>query len=182
MENQIGYGNVNEYIRWINHNFKQTNKLECFKFYTMHYDFAETEPWKKLKFYDILPLFFVTQIFPDKKYCIGCNLHHIPVPARFDYLEKFATISDKLNEVIPYFDYSENKHYAFKNMVYPLVWKIMPKVKIFIRRYNFDRIHYLREVNLSLLSEVSKFWSSTYMGVSIKEIEKRYLNYKPQLT
>ena len=30
-----GYGNVQEYITWINHNFKLTTKLECFKFYTI---------------------------------------------------------------------------------------------------------------------------------------------------
>lgn len=176
-----GYGNVTDYIKWINHNFKLTNTLECFKFYTMQYDFAtDKEKWEKLKFYDILPLFFVCQIFSNKKYCIGCNLHHIPVTARMEWLNKFREISDKINEIIPYLDYGKNRTDRFSNMIYPLVWKMMPKTKIFIRRYNFERIHYLRNVNLALLDEVSKFWSSTYLGVSIASINKRYLNYKPK--
>lgn len=176
-----GYGNVEEYIAWINRNFKRTDKLECFKFFTMQYDFAETYPFKELKFYDILPFFFCCQIFPDKKYAIGINMHHVSVQNRLQYFEKFAAISKQLNSVIPFFDYAENKTYKFPNMVYPLVWKIMPKMKIAIRRYNFERIHFLREVNLSLMSECAKFWSSTYMGVSIASIDQRYLNYKPKL-
>jgi len=175
-----GYGNVTEYIKWINKNFKLTNKLECFKFYTMQYDFSEEYKWEELKFYDILPFFYCVQIFPDKKYAIGCNLHHIPVQPRFLWLDKFRTISDQLNTVIPYIDYGENKTYKFPNMIYPLVWKMMPKVKLFIRRYKFERIHYLREVNLALIDEVAKFWSSTYLGVSISEIEKRYIRFHPK--
>lgn len=174
----MAYTNVNEYLKYIKDNFKLTGNINAGRFYHYFYNFSREYPWKELKFYDFFPLTFIFE--RDGKYALGLNFHHLSEKPRHIWLDRVRKLSKQLDEQIKIKGLGGRPVYKIYNLDYPRVYKILMKSKIGIRRYRLDRISQLRAVDLAQLDETMKWISKTYMGVTIKQIQKRYLQYKPR--
>lgn len=174
----MSYTNVNEYLKYIKENFKTVGNVSAGKFFCFFYNFSREYKWSELKFYDFFPLSFIFE--RDGKYAIGMNFHHVPERPRHIWIDRVRKISKHLDEQIMIKGLGGRPVYKIYNLNYPRVYKILMKSKIAIRRYRLDRISQLRAVDLAQLDETMKWVSKTYMGVTIKQIQQRYLNYKPK--
>jgi hypothetical protein len=62
---------------------------------------------------------------------------------------------------------------------YDALLNIMKKAKIAVRQYRFEAVQDLKQVSLDEIDYLMEFYSKTYYGVSIKQIQARYQSFKP---
>lgn len=164
------------------HELKKLKKASTIRggyFYAYKYFFHKTYPYEELKFYDWYPLIFCFGIRQPEvnftkdsgQYFYGLNLHHIPVAARRYWLSRVKQIASKQFETGGY------KILPIRN--YEQLLKAMKKAKIGVRKYRFEAVKDLRKVSLDEIDGLMEWYSKTYYGVTINEIQARYRNFKP---
>ena len=167
-----------DYMDYLDTEFKTTTKLYPNRMYTYDYKFSQDYPYKELKFYDWKPLVYIFEI--RGKYAIGMNFHHIPPKARQIWFDRVEKLSKRLDNNIRIKGLGGRPVYKIHGLNYPRVYQVLQKSKISIRKYRFDRMSNVRDVDLRKFREVSSFFANTYFDVDISDIRKRYNIYKPK--
>lgn len=107
------------------------------EFYSFSYKFKEPRP---PKFYDIMPLIFVTSIKNDSFF--GVNLHHMPVLSRQYLLTRISGVE-----------------LSYENAVI-----LNKSVKYAVRQYCKDGIGRIFLQDRENIEFLAQFFSNTYMG------------------
>jgi len=171
------YGGINDYVKYLKTEFKPEGTIIPGRFYTMNYKFSLDYKDDKLKFYDFMPLYYCFEKWDGG--VVGMNFHHMPIQARTVWLDRVRNMSSQIDAMIPYIDFRNPRIYRIPGLNYPQVYKLLMKTKIAIRRYRYDRMYDVRAVPLQNVWEVLHFYSRTYFGCTIKDIDQRWLHYNP---
>lgn len=174
------YNSVGAYHRYLM-NFPRTGNIQVGRFFTYLYDFSKDYPYKELKYYDFEPLTFIFSIGPGE-YFTGINFHHIPVRPRLLWLNRVIKLARRVdNNISTRFTGGTGRPvYRIYGLNYPLVYRILFKSKIAIRRYRFDRVSLLRAIPVNDVDQVMRYYARTYYGVGYEQIVSRYKKYRPR--
>jgi hypothetical protein len=160
-----------DYIKLLN-SLKPASTLRSGYFYCYKYYFYKHYPKEELKFYDYYPLIFCFSVYKAKKeYFYGLNFHHMPVAARRYWMSKFKRIASAY--------FKKGGYTRIPAIDYGALLKIMKKAKFGVRLYRFEAVRDLRQVSLDELNYLMKWYARTYYGVTIKQVQAKYNNFKP---
>ena len=173
MARPTNYASLTEYIDYINNTCTPDSRILTGAFYVYVYKFSLDYPNKILKFYDKMPLTFVTDTFTEngKSYFIGLNLHHMPVKERIRWyrrislvirVEQFIRLKRRIDRV------------TWLN--YKRIVSLFNKSNLMARKYRVDRVLKLKKVPFNKVREMLNFYARTYYGVSIAEVSQKYFN------
>jgi len=177
MEDDPNFKSISDYRHYIKETFDRIGTVRAGRFYLYFYNFATDYPWDELKFYDWMPLTYVWE--RDKTHFIGMNFHHMPVRPRLLWMGRVRKLAKQIDEAIAIKGLGGQPIWKIRNLNYPRVYQILRKSKIAIRRYRLDRVKDLRAVDIRYVEDVMHWIARTYMGVSVKTMTSRYLEYKP---
>ena len=163
------FGNLNQYINFLK-TFKKVGKILPGNFYSFVYVIDRTQDYERIKFYDLMPLIFVTTFNTKTKTFTGINLHHLPVDVRkvwIDTLKKF-----QLNS------FSKNKRLLTMADYDKLYLMFRKATKFSVRQYSLTEIRGLRRLENTDIDTAINFYSKTYYGANISMVEKKYLKFR----
>lgn len=159
--------NYNEFLR----SFPRMQRLFRGNFYAFTYDFDLNQRFEKIKYWDLVPLIFVTGRIKSKKNIIqGINFHHLPINIRLVYLNLIKKISTAE---------FENDRRLVRLAKYEALFKMFRKATKFgVRNYDMRNIKGLRKVPNSNIEEALRYYARTYYGINISNVEKNYLMFR----
>jgi hypothetical protein len=186
IRNNQRYASINWYINYLQH-FERDTKTVPGQFYAYQYMFTKdklihhgdsytptTNPnmvdisYDKIKFYDFWPMTYVFHVNPKNKTFFGLNFHHLPLNIRLFWLKRIQSMfknqfskEDQLR--IPMISYDAVKHIGNDKIAMACT-----------RQYRNDRVMNLRKVPLDELEKAMSYYSKTYYGVNISQIENKY--------
>jgi hypothetical protein len=163
----IKYDNINSYIEYIT-GFDIVSVLKPGNVYAFIYKSSLDYPDDVLKFFDIMPLAFITDLKSDS--CFGFNFHHMPIPERLVWLRKINLIA----RIMRFASMSSNVN--LKWLTYQRMKKVYSKSNRVIRQYLNSRIYIPRIIPFENLPTVLKFYARTYYGVGINQVSRKFYN------
>lgn len=174
------YSDISEYFKFLNYSFERTNNIQVGKFYsfTYHFDFWKYG-WDNVKFYDWYPFSFIFEINAEKNYAVGLNFHHIPLIPRQIWLKRVLKLGSSIGSKVRIVQFGGRPVFKISGLNYPLVYKVLRKSKIAIRRYNLHKMEDIRAIPIKYVEETLRYYAKTYYGVGINQIWRRYNDYNP---
>jgi hypothetical protein len=167
------FANLALYVKFLKSNFPKSKRLFVGNFYTFNYDFDRNVPHQRLKFYDYQPMiFFFDRVKGTNKRNLlqGINFHHLPINIRIKYM----TLVKKLVTE----DFDKNKRLVRLTEYNRLIKLFRKATKFAIRNYYVENMTNLRKIPNSEIENALLFYSKTYYGVNITDVEKKYLTFR----
>jgi hypothetical protein len=159
---------VDNYIKFLS-NFERVSTIKPGFVYAYVYRSSKEYPIDTLKFFDIFPLAFITDVDYSKQTFHGLNFHHMPVPLRLLWYRRISAIIN-IQKVL-----------TMKKTVNNLAWlnySRMKKVFQFsdriVRQYRFDRVKLLRIVPFENMQEILRLYANTYYGVTVNQVNRKF--------
>jgi len=163
------YNNVNDYLTYINDNFERVSVVKPGYVYSYVYKSSKDYPIDVLKFFDIMPLTFVTSVNYTDKTFHGLNFHHMPVAERLVWYRRISVLAKILKTVqlkksitgIPWLNYNRMQ----------LIYEHTNRIT---RQYRMSRVAVPRLVPIENMNEVLRFYARTYYGVGINAVSRKF--------
>lgn len=162
MKNQ--FASFDNYLTEVYKNSRPGKRVIAGNFYAFEYRFDKTQAFEKIKAWDKYPLIYTIAKVGDNY--LGLNFHHLPVKARriwFSRFNRLNNISDKNRRV---------------KIMYSLLKTLYTKALFAIRLYNPKNIFYMRRIETPKLPLLFEYYSNTYYGINIEQMEFNFNNYK----
>lgn len=174
---------MSEFFNFIKENGNRVRRVKKKNFYSMIYHYETNYKDEILKYFDKVPLIYVTDINFQKKYFDGINFHHLPMELRIKWFKMmgnesfFNKVVNTLKKLLN-IGTINNVKFDKKSLSYiiALWW-----VKYGIRRYTFKNVRSLHKLEGIQAYEFSKFFTNTFHKASALQREyksKRSLKNK----
>ena len=168
------FGNLSKYVKFLKSNFPVATTIRPGNFYAYTYRFdRKSEPYKVLKFWDVMPFTFVYELHRNKdneKMYRGINFHHVPVRPRQIWLRKTINITGEAFE--------QNRK-LIRLASWMRLFLMMKKLsRKSVRQYYIKRTLQPRLIPNDRVEEVIKYYAKTYYGIGISQVEAEYLLFR----
>lgn len=164
------YASISGYVRFLRKGSKRATTIKPGMIFAYRYHPIKSTPWKKLRFYDKVPLVFVVRVDRTTGHFWGINFHHMSIRARqfwFDKLiRRYKTIEKGVN-------------YQVRTLDYNGLFRFMPKSVLAYRTYKIDSVRDFRFVPYRTFDEALKYYANTYFGSTYIEVASRYDRSRP---
>jgi hypothetical protein len=164
----VNYSSVNNYLTFLD-DFERVSVLKPGSVYAYVYNPLRDVPKDILKFYDLFPLTFITDVNYSTQMFHGINLHHMPLPERLLWFKRLSLIINIIKLIRLRSDRLSWLNYHRMMMLYRKSDRV-------VRQYSFKRVTHARIVPFEKLKEALQFYARTYYGVGINEVSRKFYN------
>jgi len=171
----MSYADLSEYRRKLLQYPKiSVGAMRTGSMYAYYYDFdVEQYSLDILKYFDHMPLTFITQIIIKHNMLQGINLHHMPLEIREVWYKRimFVIHIGRLLQMGKKIDRVSWLNYQRMVMIFR-------DSKYAVRNYKIDNIKEVRQIPLDQIDNLINYYARTYYGASYSQVVTQFKQQK----
>jgi hypothetical protein len=171
----MSYADLSEYRRKLLQYPKESvGAMRTGYMYAFYYDFDVTDYSNDIvRYFDHLPLAFITQVISKHNMMQGINLHHMPLKIREMWHQRIKFVA-RIGQMLRL----GRKIDRMSWLNYQRMVIIFRDSKYAVRNYKIGNIKDVRQIPLDQIDELMQYYAQTYYGASYSQMVSQFVQRK----